>query len=161
MSWSIGDETNLFLKLKSKLAYYHVVFPTTKTPPEKLTLTVVEMPKVPEIEKIDSKEELSCLDLTIYNGRRRVCVNFEPQTDKLSIVTETNSLYVKDNKTDLKVTECQSLLAKRVYLLSYDDGFYKRCIVLDETATHRWNKLYQEWIFSFWWAFYLSSCIRG
>ena len=41
MSWTIGDNRNLFLKLKTKLGLYHVVLKTTKISPEKLTLTVV------------------------------------------------------------------------------------------------------------------------
>ena len=50
---------------------------------------------------------------------------------------------------DLKLSEYKKLLAKRVYLLSYIDIFYKRCIVLDETTIQEWNKLRQEWMFSF------------
>ena len=86
MSWYIGYNRNLFLKLKSKLGLYHVVLTTPKTPPEKLTLTVVEMQQMPDIEKNDSKEKLSCLKRTIYNSRRKVCVNFPTDTDKLNIV---------------------------------------------------------------------------
>ena len=41
MCWNIGDKRNLFLKLKSKLGLYRVVFTTPKICPEKLTLTVV------------------------------------------------------------------------------------------------------------------------
>ena len=82
MSWNIGDNRNLFLKLKSKLGLYHVVLTTPKTSPEKLTLTVVEMQQLADIEKTDSKEELSCLYWTIYNGRRKVCVNFQTDTHK-------------------------------------------------------------------------------
>ena len=81
MSWNLGDR-NLFLKLKSKLGLYHVVLTTPKTSPEKLTLTVVEMQQLPDIEKTDSKEEISCLKWTIYNGRRKLCVNFQTDTDK-------------------------------------------------------------------------------
>ena len=138
MSWNIGDNRNLFLKLKSKLGLYHVVLTTPKTSPEKLTLTVVEMQQLQEIEKIDSKEEISCLKWTIYNGRRKVYVNFQTDTDKLNVVVYRyrNNLYLKDNEVDLKLTEYQSILAKRVYLLSYIDIFYKRCIVLDETTVH-------------------------
>ena len=138
LSWNIGDNRNLFLKLKSKLGLYHVVLTSPKTSPEKLTLTVVEKQQLPEIEKIDSKEEICCLKWTIYNGRRKVCVNFQTDTDKLIIVVYRyrNNLYLKDNEVDLKVTEYQSLLAKRVYLLSYIDKFYKRCIVLDGTTVH-------------------------
>ena len=44
----------MFLKLKSKLRLYHVVFTTPKTSPEKLTLTVVEMQQLPDIEETDS-----------------------------------------------------------------------------------------------------------
>ena len=86
MSWNIGDNRNLFLKLKSKLGFYHLVLTTPKTSPQKLTLTVVEMPQLPDIEKTDSKEEISCLKWTIYNGKRKVCVNFQNDTDKLNIV---------------------------------------------------------------------------
>ena len=41
MGWNIGDNRNLFLKLKSKLGRYHVVLTTPKTSAEKPTLTVV------------------------------------------------------------------------------------------------------------------------
>ena len=54
MSWNIGDNRNLFLKLKPKLGLCHVVLTTPKTSPEKLTLTVVEMQQLPDIEKTDS-----------------------------------------------------------------------------------------------------------
>ena len=138
MSWNIGDIRNLFLNLKSKLGLYHVVLTTQKTSPEELTLAVVEMQQLPDIKKTDSKEEISCLKWTIYNGRRKVCVNFQTDTDELNIVVYRyrNNLYLKDNEVDLKLTEFQSLLAKRGYLLSYIDMFYKRCIVLDETTVH-------------------------
>ena len=138
MTWNIGDNRNLFLKLKPKLGLYHFVLTTPKTSPEKLTLTVVEMQQLLDFEKSDSKEEISCLKWTIYNGRRKVCVNFQTDTDNLNIVVYRyrNNLYLKDNEVDLKLTEYQSLLAKGVYLLSYIDIFYKRCIVLAETTVH-------------------------
>ena len=68
------------------MGLYHVVLTTPKTSPEKFTLTVVEMQQLPDIEKTDSKEELSCLKWTMYNGRRKVYVNFQTDTDKLNIV---------------------------------------------------------------------------
>ena len=86
MSWNIGDNRNLFLKLKSELGLYHVVLTTPKTPPEKLTLTVVEMQQLPDIEKTDSKKEIFCLKWTLYKGRTKVCVKFQTDTDKLNIV---------------------------------------------------------------------------
>ena len=49
LSWNIGDNRNLFLKLKSKFGLYHVVLKTPKSAPEKLTLTVVEMQQLPDI----------------------------------------------------------------------------------------------------------------
>ena len=133
MGWNIGDNTNLYLKLNSKLGLYHVVLTTPKTSPEKLTLIVVEMQQLPDIEKTDSKGEMSCLKWTIYNGRRKVCLNFQTGTDKLNIAVYRyrNNLYLKDNEVDLKLTEYKSLLAIRVSLLSYIDISYKRCIVLD------------------------------
>ena len=79
MSWNIGDIRNLFLKLKSKLGLYHVVPTTPKTSPDKLSLTVVELQQLRDIDKTDSRE-ISCLEWTIYNSKRKVCVNF--QADK-------------------------------------------------------------------------------
>ena len=72
MSWNIGDNRNVFLKLKSKLGLSHVVLTTPKTSPKKLTLTVVEMQQLSDIEKTDSKEEISRLKWTIYIGRRKI-----------------------------------------------------------------------------------------
>ena len=54
MSWNIGDYRNVFLKLKFKIGLYHVVLTTPKTSPEKLTLTVVEIQQLPDIDKTDS-----------------------------------------------------------------------------------------------------------
>ena len=114
MSWNIGDNRNLFLKLKSKLGLYHVVLTTPRTSPEKLTLTVVEMQNLPDIEKTSSRVAVFCLKAKIYNGRRKVCVNFQTDTDQLTVVVYRyrNSLYIKDNEVSLKLTEYQSLLAK-------------------------------------------------
>ena len=80
---------------------------------------------LPDIEKTDSKEEIFCLNWTIYNGRRKVCVNFQTDTDKLNIVVYRyrNNLYLKNNEIDLKLTAYQSLLVEKVYLLSYIDIF--------------------------------------
>ena len=135
MSWNIRDKRNLFLKLKSKLGFYHVVLTTPKTSPEKLTLTVVKCQICQTFKRLIPKK-ISRLKWTIYNGRWKVCVNFQTDTDKLNFVVYRyrNSLYLKDNEVDLKRTEYQSLLANRVYLLSSIDIFYKRCIVLDETT---------------------------
>ena len=139
MSWDIGDNRNLFLKSKSKLGLYRVVLTNPKTSPEKLTLTVVEMQQLTDIKKTDSKEGKSCLKWTINKCRRKVCLNFQADTDKLNIFVYRyrNNLYVKGKEVDMKNTENQSLVAKRVYLLSYIDKFYKRCIVLDETTIHK------------------------
>ena len=138
MSWKIGDNENPFLRLKSKWGLYHVVLTTAKTSPEELTSTEVEMQQLPDIEKADSKQETSRLKWTIYNGRRKVCVHFQTDTDKLNTVMYRyqKSLNLKGNRNDLEKTEYQSLLLKQVYLLSYIDIFYKRCIELDETTVH-------------------------
>ena len=60
MGWNIGDNKNLFLKLKSKLGHYHVVLTAPKTFLKKITLTEVEMQQLPDIEKTGYTEELSC-----------------------------------------------------------------------------------------------------
>ena len=85
MIWNIGDKRNVFLKLKSKLGIYHVVLTAPKTSPKKLTLTVIEMQQLPNIVRTDCKEEKSRLKWTLYNGRRKVCVNFQTDTDQLTI----------------------------------------------------------------------------
>ena len=68
MSWNIGKDRNVFLKLKSKLGLYHVVLSTPKLTPAKLTLTIVEMQQLPSVEKTET--EVSCLKWTLFNGRR-------------------------------------------------------------------------------------------
>ena len=125
MSGNIGENRNLFLKLKSKLGLCHVVLTRHKTSPEKITLTFVEMQQLPEIEKVDSKNEIFCLNWTIYNGRRKVCISFKTDIDKLNIVVYRyrKNTYVKDTEMELKLTEYEKLLSKRVYLLSYIDVF--------------------------------------
>ena len=97
MCWNIGENRNRFLKLKSKLEVYHVVLATPKTSQEKIILTLVEMQQLPEIE-------ISCLKWTIYNGRRKVCIRFKTDMDKLNIVVYRyrNNTYVKDTEMELK-----------------------------------------------------------
>ena len=137
MSWNIGDNRKLFLKVKRKLGLYQVEL-RSKDFPGNITLTLVETQQLPDIEKVDSKDEIFCLKWTIYNGRRKVCINFQTDTDKVNIVVYRyqNNTYLNDTEMDSKLTEYKKLLAKRVYLLSYIDIFYKRCIVLDETTVY-------------------------
>ena len=85
MNSNIGDNRNPFLELKSKFGCYHKVLTTPKFSPAKFTLAVVEMQQLPDIERSDSKEEIPCLKSTINNGRRKVCVNFQTDTDKLNV----------------------------------------------------------------------------
>ena len=99
MSWNIGDNRNLFLKLKTKLGLYHVEL-KSKESPEKTTPTLVETQQLPDIEKADSRDEIFCLKWTTYNGRRKVCINFRTDTDKVDIV-----VYCYRNSTSLKDTE--------------------------------------------------------
>ena len=56
MSWNIGDNRNLFLKLKTKLGLYHVELRKPKDSPEEFTLTLVETQQLPDFEKTDSKD---------------------------------------------------------------------------------------------------------
>ena len=96
------------------------------------------MQQLPELEKVDSKNETSCLKWTICNGRRKVCISFKTDMDKLNFVfyRYRNNTYVKDTEMELKLNEYEKLLSKRVYLLSYIDVFFKRCVVSDETTVH-------------------------
>ena len=49
--------------------------------PKKITLTLVEIQQLPDLEKIDSNDEISCLKWAIYNDRRKICINFQTDTD--------------------------------------------------------------------------------
>ena len=86
------------------------------------------MQQLPFIEKTDSKEEIPWLKWTIYFGKRRIYVNLKTDTDMLIIVVYRyrNILYLEDNEVDRKLTEYQSVLAKQVHLLSYNDILFKR-----------------------------------
>ena len=87
---------------------------------------------------MDSKKETSCLKWSLYNGRRKLCISFKTDMDKLNVVVYRyrNNTYVKDIERELKLTEYEKLLSKQVYLLTYSDVFFKRCTVLDETTVH-------------------------
>ena len=137
MSWNIGDNRNLFFKLKTKLGLYHVEL-RSKDTPKKITLTLVETQQLTDIRKADSKDEISCSKWTIYNGKRKMCINFQTDAHKVNVFVYhyRNNTYLKDTEMDLKLTEYKKIPAKRVYILSYIDIFYKRCIVLDETTVH-------------------------
>ena len=101
MSWIIGDNRNLLLKLKTKLGLNHIEL-RSKDSPRKITLTLVETQQLPDIEEADSKDEISCLKWSIYNGRRKVCINFQTDTDKVNIVEYhyRNNTYLKDTEMD-------------------------------------------------------------
>ena len=160
-SWSIGDNRNLFLKLKTKLGLYHVELRSKpKDSPEKNTLILLETQQLPDIGKVDSRDEISCLIWSDYNGRRKVCINFQIDTDKVNIVVYRyrNDTYLEDTEMDIKLNEYKKCPAKRVNLSSYIEIFYKRCFVLDETTVHNQNKLRQEWMSSFYLSF--SGCTR-
>ena len=111
MSWNIGDNRNLFLKLKAKLGLYHVEL-KSKDSPKKITLTLVETQQLPDIEKADSKNEISCLKWTIYNGRRNVCINFQTNTDNVNIVVYRyrKNTYLKDTELELNWLNTKSFL---------------------------------------------------
>ena len=86
MSWNIAGKRNLIFKLKTKLGLYHVELRSKpKDSPKKITITLVETQQMPDFEKADSKDESSCLKWAIYNGRRKVCINFEIDANKVNI----------------------------------------------------------------------------
>ena len=84
MSWYIGDNRNLFLKLKTRLGPYRVELKSEDSP-EKVALTLVETEQLPDVQKADSEDEISSLKWTIYNGRRKACINFQTDTAKVNV----------------------------------------------------------------------------
>ena len=138
MILKIGDDRILFLKIKTKVGLYHVELRKPKDSPEKITLTLVETQQLPHIEKVDSKAEVPRSKWTAYIGGRKVCINFQTDTDKVNIVVYRyrNNTYLKKTEMELKLTEYEKFVAKRVYLLSYNNISLEHCIVLDETTVH-------------------------
>ena len=67
----------------------------------------------------------------------------------MAVYRYRNNTYLKDTEMELKLTEYKKILVKLVYLLSFIDIFFARCILLDETTLHILNILRQEWMFSF------------
>ena len=59
--------------------------------------------------------------------------------DKLNMVVYRylNNTYVKDTEMELKLTDYEKLLNKRIYLLSYIEVFFNWWIVLDETTVQK------------------------
>ena len=109
-----------------------------KHSPEKVTLILVEIQRLPDIEKGNSKQDIVRLKWTIYNGSKKVFINFQTDTDNVNMVVYRyrNNTYLKDTEMELKLTEYGKLLPKRVYFLSYSDIFFKRRILLNETTVH-------------------------
>ena len=72
------------------------------------------MQQLPEIEKVDSMKEISCLKWTLYNGGRKVCKSLKTDMVKLNIVVylQQNNTYVKDTELELNLTEYEKLLSK-------------------------------------------------
>ena len=120
------------------MGLYHVELRKPRDSPEKITLTLVETQELPDFEKADSKGGFFCLELTIYNGRRKVSINSQTDIDKVNIVVYRyrNNTYLEDSERELTLTEYKKLLAKSVYLLSYIDIFYKRRILPVETTVY-------------------------
>ena len=113
MSWNIEDNRSLFLKLKTKLGLYHVELRSKpKDSLGKVTLTLVETQQLPDKEKVDSKYETSCLKKTFYNCRRKICINFQTDTNEVNIVVYRyrNNTYLKDTEMDLNLTEYKIFL---------------------------------------------------
>ena len=52
MSWIIGDNRNVFVKLRTKLGHYHVLLTSSEQTPKKVNLTIVEMQQLPEVGKL-------------------------------------------------------------------------------------------------------------
>ena len=86
MSWNIGDNRKLFLKLKIKLGLHHVELSKPNYSPGKNALTLVETQQLLDIQKVDSKDEISCLKRTIHSGRRKICIIFQTDTIKVNLV---------------------------------------------------------------------------
>ena len=100
------------------MGLYHVVLTTPKTSPEKITLSIAEMQHLPENEKVDSMNESFCLKWTLCIGRRKVCISFKADIDKLNFVVNRhgNNTCVKDTEMELRLTEYENFLLSEYIL---------------------------------------------
>ena len=93
------------------LGLYRVVLTTPKTSSEKNNLTLVEVQKQSGTEKVDSMNDTSFVNWTIYNGWRKLCPSFKTDMDKLNIAVyrNRNNTYIKDTEMELKLTQTEKL----------------------------------------------------
>ena len=140
MSWNVGDNRNVFLKLRTKLGLSHVVLTSSEQTPKKVSLTFVEIQELPEVGKFDSENEISCLRWIIFNGRTKVCVFCKTDTVYVGIMVYRyhNNIYMTDSDIELKATEYNILLQQKKYVSSYFEFFFKKIIVV-ETTHHNWH----------------------
>ena len=104
------------------MGLYHVELRSKpQSSPGEITLTLVETrnQQLSDIEKVDSKDEFSWLKWRIYNGRRKICINFQTDADKVNIVVYRyrKNTYLKHTEMGLKLTGYQKLRAKLVKLV--------------------------------------------
>ena len=114
--------------------------------PKNFTLIAFKTQQLADTQETDSREELSCPKFRLNNDRRKVCVNFMTDTDKLDIVVYRyrNSLYLRNNEVNLKMTKYQSILAKRfIYwtILTYSSSgtlyWMKQPLEIKQTPSRR------------------------
>ena len=65
------------------------------------------MQQVPVIENFDPSEETSCISGKTHIGRRKVCVNYHRDLEKLNLVVyrHRNKFYLKFFEWELETTE--------------------------------------------------------
>ena len=127
MSWNIGDNRRVFLKLRTKMGLYHVILTSSEQTPKKVNRTIVEMQQLPEVGKFDSENEISCLRWIIFNVRQKICVFYKSDTDYVGITVYRYriNMYMKDSDIELKSTKYNTLLEKKNYPSSYLETFSK------------------------------------
>ena len=102
------------------MGLYHVELRSKpQDSPGKITLTLVETQQLSDIEKVDSKDEISWLKWRIYNGRRKVFIHFQTDADKVNIVVYRyrKNTYLKHTEMGLRLIGYKKLLAKLAYLV--------------------------------------------
>ena len=107
-------------------------------------------------EKVWFKRRFLFEKKTFYSAKRELCIKCQANEDKLNAVVYNywNIAHTKLTKLlQLRKTEYQKRLSKRIYLLSFIDVFYKRYILLDGTTNRLWNRFRRKGVFSVLWSF--------
>ena len=131
MSWNIGFSRNLVSKLQNKLELFHIVLQEKS---QKCSLTVFESQNLPKLQNLDTESQISQVEWTLHNGRRKVFLSYRSDIKKIDLIEyrRKGNTWKNNQKFQLKKKEYDKLVDFVPSVLSYVKTFKKTCIIIDE-----------------------------